>query len=73
MAEGLLPDPKEQARLAHAIAGKVAAGFRIESQSDLQALLVRDPRRRLGIMRLGGERRELLSINQWGHLQVEQL
>ena len=60
-------------RLMQAIDVKLAQGYRIESQSDLQALLVKDPRRRLGIMRRGREKRELVSINQWGHPRIEQL
>ncbi len=64
---------KEEARLRQAIDVKLAQGYRIESQSDLQALLVKDPKRRLGIMRRGREKRELVSINQWGHPRIEQL
>jgi hypothetical protein len=66
-------DPKQQALLAHAIEGKVAEGYRIESRTDLQALLVKDPSRPLGMLRFGRERRELLSVNEWGNLKVEQL
>ena len=64
-------DATEQARLVRTIEAKVAQGYRIESQSDLQALVVKDPRRRLGIMRVGRERRELVSINEWGHPRIE--
>jgi hypothetical protein len=66
-------EAKEQARLAQAIEAKVAQGYRIESRTDLQALVVKGPRRRLGIMRRGGEKRELVSINEWGHPKIEQL
>ncbi|TML67568.1 MAG: hypothetical protein E6G14_12195 [Actinobacteria bacterium] len=65
-------DAKEQARLERMIETKVAQGYRIESQDDQQALLVRDPRRRLGIGRSGRETRELVSINQWGYPRIEQ-
>jgi hypothetical protein len=64
---------KERARLVGTIETKVAQGYRIESQSDYQVLLVKDPRRRLGIMRRGGEKRELVSINQWGYPKIEQV
>jgi len=66
-------DAKEQGRLVRTIEAKVAQGYRIESQSDVQALLVREPRRRLGIMRRSNEKRELVSINQWGYPKIERL
>jgi hypothetical protein len=66
-------DAKEHGRLIQAIDAKVAQGYQIESQTDLQALLVKSAKRRLGIGRRGREKRELVSINEWGHLKVEQL
>jgi len=64
---------KERARLTQAVDAKVAQGYRIESQSDLQAVLVKDSGRRLRIMRRRPERRELVSVNEWGHPKIEQL
>lgn len=72
MAEVLLPArSKEQARLARTIAAKVAQGYRIESQSDLNALLVKDPTRWPGITWPGRQKRELVFINQSGYPRIE--
>jgi len=66
-------EAKAQGRLAQAIEAKVAQGYRIESHTDLQAVLVKDSGRRLGIMRRRPERPELVSVNEWGHPKIEQL
>jgi hypothetical protein len=87
MAEVLLPDrtteetaveppakpigPKAKARLARMIAERVAAGYRIESQSELQALLVKVPTQWLGSTPRGREKREIVSINQWGYPRIQ--
>jgi len=63
--------PKTKARLARMIEERVAQGYRIESQGDLQALLVKVPTRWLDITRRGREKREVVSLNQWGYPKTQ--
>lgn len=63
-------NPKTQERLARTIQEKVAQGYRIESQTDTRAVLVKPPRRWLGITAPGPETREVVSIDHRGHPTV---
>ena len=59
-----------QERLTRAVGEKLAQGFEIESQSDTQAVLVKGPRRWLGITLLGATRRATVSLDQRGYPTV---
>jgi hypothetical protein len=65
-------DAKARAALGRTIEAKVAQGYRIESQTPEQAVLVRTSRRWFGLFG-GGETREAASINQWGHPSIQEL
>ena len=57
-------------RLLQAVEAKVAQGFQVESQDELQAVLVKGPRRCLGITLPGGTTRATVSLDQRGYPTV---
>ncbi len=78
--------------LARLVASQVARGRRVESQSNLQAVLIRGHRPNhilhliltaltlgfwglvwIGMMAFGGERRELVRVDEWGNVSIEDL
>lgn len=56
-----------QMRLARTVEGKLTQGYQIESQSDTQAVLVKGPRRWLGITLPGRTTRAIVSLDQRGY------
>ena len=69
------PPPRQtsaraQERLAQAIREKLLQGYRLESQSETQAVLVKPPRRWLGITAQRAETREIVSIDRRGYPTV---
>ena len=64
-------NPKAEERLARTIQEKVAQGYRIESQTDTRAVLVKPPRRWLGITTPGPAMREVISIDRRGYPTVQ--
>jgi hypothetical protein len=70
---GPLPQPtsaRAKERLAQAIREKLAQGYRLESHSETQAVLVKPPRRWLGITGQRAETREIVSIDRRGYPTV---
>jgi hypothetical protein len=65
-------DTRRQERLARTIEAKLARGYRIESQSETETVLVMSARRWFGLFG-GGETREVASINEWGYPSVQRL
>jgi hypothetical protein len=57
-------------RLKRAVQAKLAQGFEIESQGDSQAVLVKGPRRCLGITLPGATTREIVSLDERGYPTV---
>jgi hypothetical protein len=65
----LLPDTQAFGEM---IAGKIAQGYEVESQSDSEAVLVTRGRRRMFRPSLGGKRQHI-SINEHGRLSTRRL
>jgi hypothetical protein len=63
---------RRQERLAGTIEGRLARGYRIESRSEREAVLVLNARRWFGLFG-GGETREVASINEWGYPSIRRL
>jgi hypothetical protein len=57
-------------RLMGAVEAKLAQGFQIESQADKYVVLVKRPRRCLGVTLPGGAARVVVSLDQRGHPTV---
>ena len=57
-------------RLARAVEAKLAEGFEIESQDDKHAVLVKAPRKYLGVTMPGPAIRAVVSIDDRGHPTV---
>lgn len=57
-------------RLARVVEAKLAEGFEVESREETQVLLVKHPRRWLGVTLAGGTTRLLVSLDQRGYPTV---
>jgi hypothetical protein len=63
-------DVRAQERLTRAVEAKLAEGFEIESRSDTQVVLVKHPKRWLGVELPGATTRALVALDQSGHPTV---
>jgi hypothetical protein len=85
------PDERKEA-LARLISSQVAQGFRVESQSDFQAVLVKGKNTNhvlhliltlitfglwaivwIAVAVFGGEKREILSVDEWGNPTIQRM
>ena len=64
-------DLRAQERLTRAVAAKLAEGFEIESRGETQVVLVKHPKRWLGVAIAGGTTRVLVSLDQRGYPTVD--
>jgi len=84
-------DERKEA-LARLIGGQVAQGYRVESQSDFQAVLVKGKNTNhvlhliltlvtfglwaivwIAVAVFGGEKREILSVDEWGNPTIQKM
>lgn len=62
---------KAQERLARVVQDKLTLGYRVETQTDTRAVVVRPARRVLGIELPGRATREVISIDHRGNPTVQ--
>ena len=62
--------PEARERLQRAVEEKLAEGFQLESQDDREVVLVRMPRRYLGVTMPGSETRAVVSLDERGYPTV---
>ncbi len=92
MSEGRKTAEERKEALARQIAGRVAQGLRVETQSDFQAVMIHGKVVNhvlhliltfmtlgvwaliwIALVALGGEKRELVQVDEWGNPTIARL